>query len=145
MKIMFALLMSVFMVLGYMSHALADAEADVKAAYAAWNEAFNAGDAAKIAAAYTDDAMFLPPTHDVIKGPSEIETFFAGLLSNGVSGHDLEVIQVMEDGDEVIAAAKWSAKAKDSAGAENAIGGIATHVFQRQGDGSLKLKLHTFN
>ena len=24
-------------------------------------------------------------------------------------------------------------------------GGIATHVFERQGDGSLKIKLHTFN
>ena len=24
-------------------------------------------------------------------------------------------------------------------------GGIATHVFERQADGSLKLRLHTFN
>jgi ketosteroid isomerase-like protein len=44
------------------------------------------------------------------------------------------------DGKIVIAAAKWSA-----AGKATRFSGIATHVFERQPDGSLKLKLHTFN
>jgi hypothetical protein len=38
------------------------------------------------------------------------------------------------------AAAKWSAKAGDKD-----IGGVATHIFERQPGGALKLKLHTFN
>ena len=37
--------------------------------------------------------------------------------------------------------ANWSASDKDG----KAIGGIATHIFERQCDGSLKLKVHTFN
>lgn len=114
---------------------------DVKAAYEQWNDAFNKGDAPKIASSYTEDAIFLPPTHEVIEGQSGIQSFFDGLLKNGVTDHQLQVISVMEDGDEVVAASKWSAKGGDG----STLGGIATHVFRKQEDGSLKLKLHTFN
>jgi uncharacterized protein (TIGR02246 family) len=119
------------------------ADPQVTAAYQAWDEAFGTGDAAKVAAFYTEDAVFLPPTHDVMQGPAGVEKFFAGLFEAGVTGHKLEVIEVVgEDDDEVVvAAAKWSAKGKDG----SAVGGVATHVFERQPDGSLKLVLHTFN
>ncbi|EAU42079.1 hypothetical protein FP2506_16639 [Fulvimarina pelagi HTCC2506] len=88
-----------------------------------------------------DDAIFLPPTHDVVEGPEGVQSFFDGLFQNGVTDHQLEVINVMEGGDEIVAASRWSAKGGDGSD----IGGIATHVFERQNDGSLKLKLHTFN
>jgi uncharacterized protein (TIGR02246 family) len=119
------------------------AEDEVVAAYQAWDKAFGTGDAKQVAAFYTEDAVFLPPTHDVMEGPAGVEKFFAGLFAAGVTGHKLELIEAMgEDDDEVVvAAAKWSAKGKDGSG----VGGVATHVFEKQDDGSLKLKLHTFN
>jgi uncharacterized protein (TIGR02246 family) len=124
----------------------ASADDQVVAAYAAWDQAFNTGDATKVAAFYTDDAVFLPPTHDVVEGPAGVEKFFAGLLGSGVSGHKLELIEVTgADNDMVVAAAKWSAQGKDASGAPVTFGGVATHVFERGSDGSLKLKLHTFN
>ena len=124
----------------------ASADEQVVAAYAAWDQAFNTGDAAKVAAFYTDDAVFLPPTHDVVEGPAGVERFFAGLFGNGVTGHKLELIEVTgADAEMVVAAAKWSASGKDASGAPTTFGGVATHVFEREADGSLKLKLHTFN
>ena len=124
----------------------ASTDEQVVAAYAAWDQAFNTGDASKVAAFYTDDAVFLPPTHDVVEGPAGVEKFFAGLFGNGVTGHKLELIEVTGDDDEmVVAAAKWSAHGKDASGAPATFGGVATHVFERESDGSLKLKLHTFN
>jgi uncharacterized protein (TIGR02246 family) len=117
-----------------------EVEDQVKTAYAAWNEAFNKGDAKALAALYSEDATFLPPTHEVIEGPAGVEKFFAGLFANGVSGHALELIEVHGEEDLVVAAAKWSAKGKDAN-----LGGIATHVFEVQDDDSLKLSLHTFN
>jgi uncharacterized protein (TIGR02246 family) len=115
-------------------------EEDVKAAYVAWDAAFNKGDAKAVAGFYTEDATFLPPSHEIIKGPAGVEQFFAGLFANGVSGHQLEMIEANGDADILVAAAKWSAKSKDSA-----IGGIATHLFTKEADGTLKIKLHTFN
>ena len=119
----------------------------VAAAYAAWDAAFGTGDARKVAACYTDDAVLLPPSHEVMDGPAGVEKFFGGLFANGVTGHKLELVRVIgEDGAAmIVAAAKWSAQGKDASGAPATFGGIATHVFEKQADGSLKLKLHTFN
>ena len=120
-------------------------EKDVKAAYAAWDEAVNKGDAKAVAAFYTDDAVLLPPDHKVYNGPAGVEQFFSGVISGGMKGHKLELIEADGEGDLIIAAGKWSATGKDAKGAETPWGGVATHVFEKQDDGSLKLRLHTFN
>jgi ketosteroid isomerase-like protein len=118
---------------------------EVNAAYAAWDTAFNNGDAKAVAGFYTQDSLLLPPSHDIIRGPAGVEEFFAGLFANGVTAHTLELIETEGDAGLIAAAAKWSAKGKDANGAPATFGGIATHVFGKQADGSLKLKLHTFN
>lgn len=123
----------------------ADPANDVSAAYSAWDAAFNAGDAKAVAALYGPDAIFLPATHDVIKGPKGIEEFFGGLFGMGVTGHKLELIEAEGDDDLLVGTAKWSANGKDAQGADQPWAGVATHVFERQEDGSLKLRVHTFN
>ena len=115
-------------------------EDQVKAAYVAWDATFGKGDAKAIAAFYTDDAILLPPNHEIIKSPAEIEKFFSGHFANGVTAHKLELIEAMGDTNMVVMAAKWPAKGKGAA-----LGGIVTHVFTKRANGSFKIKLHTFN
>jgi ketosteroid isomerase-like protein len=122
-----------------------DAKSDVSAAYAAFDAAFNKGDAQAVAAFYLPNAKVLPPTHEVASGPTEIEKFFAGLHANGVTDHKLEVIDAGGDDKVIYGSANWSAKGKDKDDKAVTFSGIATHVFERQADGSLKLRLHTFN
>ena len=117
----------------------------VVSAYGAWNAAFNEGDATAVAAFYTDDAVLLPASHDIVNGPAEIGKFFAGLFANHVTGHALQPFKIIEAGDTLIAASKWSANGRDDKGNPTTFGGVATHVFQKQADKSYKLKLHTFN
>jgi ketosteroid isomerase-like protein len=62
-----------------------------------------------------------------------------------VTNHKLEIIEANGNGNIIVAAAKWSAKGKDDKGKPKQLGGLATHVFEKQPDGSLKLKLQTFN
>jgi ketosteroid isomerase-like protein len=123
----------------------ADPKSDVTAAYAAWDAAFNKGDAKAVAAAYAPNAKLMPPTHEVASGPAEIEKFWAGMFANGVTGHKLEVIDAGGDGKVVYGTANWSAKGKDKDGKPATFTGTGTHVFERQADNSLKLRLHTFN
>jgi ketosteroid isomerase-like protein len=125
----------------------ADPKSDVTAAYAAWDAAFNKGDAKTVAAVYLPNAKLLPPTHEVASGPAAIEKFFAGLHANGVTDHKLEMIDAGGDDKVVYGTANWSAKGKDKDkdGKPATFGGFATHVFERQADNSLKLRLHTFN
>lgn len=122
----------------------ADLKEEVTSAYQAWDAAFNKGDAKAVAGFYADDALLLPPTHKVVKGPAEIEEFFAGLFEAGVTDHKLDLIDA-GGGETAYGAANWSAQGKAEDGSSQTLGGIATHVFERQDDGSLKLVLHTFN
>lgn len=124
--------------------AAADVNEEVTSAYQEWDAAFNEGDAKAVAGFYADDALLLPPTHTVLTGPAEIEEFFVGLFEAGITDHKLDLIEA--GGDETVyGAANWSAQGKAEDGSPQTLGGIATHVFERQEDGSLKLVLHTFN
>ena len=115
------------------------------AAYEAWDAAFNRGDAKALAAAYLPDAKFLPATHAVLTGPAEIEAFFAGLFANGVTEHVLRIIEAGGDGKLIYGAAHWTVTAKGANGTSQESSGIATHIFERQTNGGLKIRLHTFN
>lgn len=123
----------------------ASPEADVKAAYVAWDAAFNRADAKAVAAFYVEDALFLPATHEVFRGPAGVEKFFTGIFGMGVANHKLELIEAKGDGAVPYGAAKWSADGKDSNGKPQPWAGVATHIFERQPDGKLKIRLHTFN
>ena len=94
-----------------------DIRAEISAAYAAWDSAFNKADAKAVAAAYLPNAKLLPPTHEVISGPAEIENFFAGLFSSGFTDHNLTIIDAGGDDNVVYSAANWSAKGKGADGA----------------------------
>ncbi|MEY9199075.1 nuclear transport factor 2 family protein [Sinorhizobium sp. CCBAU 05631] len=87
---------------------------DVKAAYTAWDEAFGKRDAKAVATFYAEDALLLPPSHDLIEGPAGVEKFFSGIFGMGATDHRLEVIRVDGDGKLIYGAAKWSAKGKDA-------------------------------
>ena len=126
--------------------AIADEYEDaVKSAYSAWDAAFNSKDANALAAFYTDDAYLLPPNHKVFQGRKGVAEFFSGLFDGGVTGHKLEIIEAHGNGNIVYGAARWSASGKDDKGQPATFTGVATHVFEKQPDGKLKLKLHTFN
>lgn len=119
---------------------------EVEAAYAAWNGAFDAGDAGALAAFYTTDTLLLPVTREVIEGPAGVERFFAGLFATGVTGHRLELLTLQADTGTLVAAARWSARARKPDGSERALSGNTVHVFAREpDDGSLKIRLHIFN
>jgi len=123
----------------------ADAKADIEKAYATFNAAFNKQDAKAVAANYVATAKVLPPTHEVVSGTAEIEKFFDGFFATGVTGHKLEIIDAGGDDKVVVGTAKWSATGKEKDGKPALFSGLAVHVFERQADGSLKLKFHTFN
>jgi uncharacterized protein (TIGR02246 family) len=56
--------------------ALAQDKATIEKLNDAWTAAFNKGDAAAVAAMYTEDAYVLPPGSDMVKGHAAIEAFW---------------------------------------------------------------------
>jgi uncharacterized protein (TIGR02246 family) len=63
-----------------------DVRAAIEATTAQWQQSFNAGDAAGIAALYTADGQLLPPGAATISGRDDIEAFWQGFVSiEGIS------------------------------------------------------------
>lgn len=58
------------------SPALAQNRATIEKLNDAWTAAFNKGDAAAVAALYTEDAYILPPGSAMVKGRAAIEAFW---------------------------------------------------------------------
>ena len=76
---------------------------DVHAAIVAANETFmnifSQGDAAGIAALYTENGQFLPPNSDFVTGKQEIQATFQAFMDMGIKAIKLETIEVEGYGD----------------------------------------------
>jgi len=58
--------------------ALAQDKATIQSLSDQFAKAFNTGDAAAVAALYTEDAIILPPGGEMMKGRSAIQAFWKG-------------------------------------------------------------------
>lgn len=70
----------------------------IRKAMAAANEpfmaAFRRGDAAGVAAAYTENGQVLPPHSDVIAGQQGLQTFWQGAMNMGIRAITLKTVDV---------------------------------------------------
>lgn len=110
-----------------------------------WNAAFNRGDAAAVAALYTDDATVLPHTHDVVSGPGKIQEFWTAVIGAGFKDHSIEMLDVHVDGNLACEIAKWAATGPGEDGRPKSYGGSLVNLYERQADGSWKCRLHIWN
>jgi len=72
----------------------AQARAGIEEGNRRFMEALSGGDAAGVAAQYTTDARLLPPNAEAVEGPEAIREFWAGVIGSGVTGVDLETVEV---------------------------------------------------
>jgi uncharacterized protein (TIGR02246 family) len=78
----------------------------------AWQAAYNAGDAAALAALYAEDATILPPGGDAVSGRAAIQAHFAEELAQGAKS-TLTLREVIGHGDMAIEIGGWSAETPD--------------------------------
>jgi uncharacterized protein (TIGR02246 family) len=79
------------------------ASGEIRSVIAAANEklmaAFRRGDAAGVAAAYTEDGEVLPPNSDVTAGRQNIQAFWQGAMKMGITALQLETVEAAGSGD----------------------------------------------
>jgi len=113
----------------------------IEAADAKFCEAFNAGDAAALAALYTEDGMMMPPNHEMLQGKAAIEEYGTALASMGVTGLSLTTVEVMQAGDMVVELAKYTVTIPG--GLEDS--GKSIVIWKKDADGSWKLHRDIWN
>ncbi len=108
---------------------------------AKFSGAFNAGDAATLAAMYTEDAIVMPPNHERVQGTSAIQEVFSGFMSMGVTNLTLTADDVMAAGDLVLETGNYSISLPG--GVQDS--GKFLVVWKKAADGSWKLYRDIWN
>lgn len=80
----------------------------IAAADGAFGAAVSRGDAAGVAALYTEDGQLLPPNSDFVTGRQAIQTVFQGLMDAGIKGAKLESVEVEAYGDTAMEVGKYT-------------------------------------
>jgi len=78
----------------------------------AWQKAYNAGDAAALAALYTKDAKLMPPGVEPASGSAAIQAFFTKDIAQGAK-NTLTTGDVVGSGDFALATGGWVANTSD--------------------------------
>ena len=124
---------------------------EVRAAIAAINKKFmedvNRGNAAAGAAAYTDDAILMPPNNSPVRGKQAIEKYLAEIGSQlQASNFQLSILEVDVQGDTTIVRGTYSSSfTVPGTDAPMEDRGKTMNVWKRQADGSWKLHRDIWN
>ncbi len=108
-------------------------------------ESLSGGDAAGVAAHYTDDAALLPPEAARIDGREGIQGFWQALMDAGVRDVALSTQEVDDFGDVANEVGVISATAPSEDGGRVQLTGKYVVVWKRGGDGTWRLHRDIWN
>ncbi|MCI0693058.1 SgcJ/EcaC family oxidoreductase [candidate division KSB1 bacterium] len=117
----------------------------IEAGNAKWVEAFNRGDAAGVAALYTDNAALLPPNSEMIQGRQGIQNFWNGGFQMGLKDAALTTVDVGGNGDTAFEIGKYTLKIQPAGQEGMSDSGKYVVVWKRQVDGTWKLHADIWN
>jgi uncharacterized protein (TIGR02246 family) len=103
-------------------------------------DAYNRGDAAAIAALYAEDCAVLAPNQPTVRGRQAIETLWKGIIEQIGGTHSIETVEMADAGD---LAYQWATYSLG--GGEVSDVGKFVEIYNRQADGSWKIRLTIFN
>lgn len=106
----------------------------------AFADAYNKGDAAGVAALYTEDAVILPPGAEMAEGREAIEAFWKGAIDAGMKDLKLEAVDVEEQGDAAREIGRFSATA-----GEKSLEGKYVVVWKKADNGVWQLDTDIWN
>jgi uncharacterized protein (TIGR02246 family) len=113
----------------------------IVAANANFMTTYKGGDAASMAALYTENGQLLPPNGDFVTGRQAIEGFWQALFDMGIKEVKLESVEVEGHGETAIEVGKFTLKGE---GGQELDAGKYIVIWKRE-DGQWKLHRDIFN
>ncbi len=113
----------------------------IAAANQVFMDAFGRGDAAGLAALYTENCQLMPPNSDFVIGNAAIQTFWQGAFDMGIKAAKLEIREVEAHGDTAIEVSQYTLFAE---GEQVADKGKYIVIWKRI-EGQWKLHLDIYN
>ena len=107
--------------------------------------AFNRGDMAGLAAAYTEDGQVLPPGHPPLSGRAAIQQFWQSVMDQGVRGVELRTEHAEAAGDLAYEIGTATLRIRTDGGAETTDTLKYIVVWKRQAGGPWQLAADIWN
>ncbi|MFQ5710050.1 MAG: YybH family protein [bacterium] len=108
-------------------------------------DAFNQGDAAAVAALYTQDATLMPPNSEMIRGKEGVQDFWNQLIQSGVKDVALTTVTVQGGHSLVYEIGTYSLKIQAQGQTAGEDSGKYVVLWKRQDDGTWKLQADIWN
>ena len=123
-----------------------DAKAAIEDQNAAFEKAFNSGDADKVASFYAEDAALFPPDSARVDGRDAIGEFWSGAIEGGLSDLDLKAVEVHQTGDMAVEVGTLTLSAPAAQGeGRSDLAGKYLVLWQRGQDGTWQLYRDIWN
>jgi uncharacterized protein (TIGR02246 family) len=122
-----------------------DVRKAVEAGNAKWIAAFNQGDAAAVAALYTEGATLMPPNSEMIEGREGVQNFWHGAIQSGLKNASLTTVAVQASGETAYEIGKFSLTAHAQGQDPQVVSGKYVVVWQKGSDGAWKLHVDIWN
>lgn len=136
-----ALLLALFSISGFAD--VESPELGVKANNSLWEKAVN-GKESDLSQLYTDDAVILPPSLEIIETPVDINNYWFKQISPAIDDFQLESVSIRAKGNTAYQSAVWVATLVSN-GERKQIDGEMTNVMVKQADGSWKIVMQSWN
>ena len=104
-------------------------------------DAFGRGDAAGLAALYTEDGEVMPPNSDFVRGKQAVQGFWQAVMDMGIKGARIETTEVEDYGDAIVEVSTYELLG----GEGQALDAGKFIVVWKQEDGQWKLHRDIFN
>ena len=103
----------------------------IRVASAEWDDAFNAGDLARLLELYTEQAVDMPPNLPVLEGKAAIEADLQYVLEEFDAHHETSIIDIKVDGDLAVERAAYTMELTPKTGGDT-MTEVGKHVVVRQ-------------
>src|SRR2546421_6819546 len=107
-------------------------------------DAFKRGDAAAVAALYTNDATLLPPDNQMMSGREAIHSFWQGAMKMGIKEAKLETVGVEAQGNLAYEIGRFALTIEPGGGGGTTLTGKYVVVWKERG-GSWRLHVDIWN
>lgn len=107
--------------------------------------AFNTPNPPAFLPLYTADAVLFFQGAPPVTGPDAIKQFWESRIKLGIRDHTLEIIETGADGKYAFQTSKATVQLVRENGEKTLIAGHTVRVFEKQSDGTWKVKIHMYN
>lgn len=110
-----------------------------------WGNVLNAGKTSDLVNVYTENAVVMPPSSEILSDSTAIRNYWEGLRKVGVNDYVIRTVETRIAGDTAYQTALWEATRKTADGNVILFEGNMSNVLKRQKDGTWKISLQSWN